>query len=879
MGKKRKPLERFERNSESKRPKSEPTFAPKSKKRNLDIEIGSDWHAVQLPSIPISDSVVQPPKRVLDELHNHANQLLDAEVAKYEQETSSRSNSTQRFMSTIMTSGTLEDKISALTLGVQESPLHNKKAFESLVSLADKRNRGQSLMALGAINDLLAQGSVLPSDRKLRYFAKNPALLSALEGQDMKNWKAGDELPEPIRPAHLIVWAFEDWLKHTFFKILTALETWCNDEVEYSRSRALTYIADLLNAKPEQEENLLRLLVNKVGDTNRKVASKASFLLLQLQTKHPAMKETVINAMEADLIFRPGQNDHAKYYAVITLNQTVLSMKEQTLANKLLDIYFGLFLVLLKISEKNENTPVVKAPEPEQRRKFNKKKGKPLPSDKPAEELNEKLVSQILAGVNRAFPFADTSDATFEAHIDTIFRVTHSSNFNTGIQALMLLQQFTSRKHLAVDRYYRVLYESLLDPRLLTSSKQIMYLNLLYKSLKSDVSIKRVKAFVKRLLQVTTLHEPSFVSGVLYLVHELNKTIPNLHSMLSQPEEGADDEREHFVDVPESPTDAPPQTTDTAPRPRYDPRKRDPEHSGAEHTCLWELVPYQIHYHPSAQLFGSRFLYSEEMPPKPDATHHTLIHFLDRFVYRGARASKATSTRGVSIMQPLAGTGAEDVLIKSKAGGMAEAPLNEQSFWQKKVEEVPVDEVFFHKYFNQPANKKKMANKKRKDGDAEEGSDADSEMGDTEVWKALVDSQPELEEDEEDADEFEDDNEDLGSGFMEDEEDEDEDEDAEVEFGDDQDEGEDAELSEVELNLESDDDMFGSSDEDGELPDHMMSVLEEALAKERAPTTAPAEKEEDPKKAGRARKRKLKQLPMFASADDYAKLLEGDDEE
>ena len=52
------------------------------------------------------------------------------------------------------------------------------------------------------------------------------------------------------------------------------------------------------------------------------------------------------------------------------------------------------------------------------------------------------------------------------------------------------------------DRFYSALYKKILDPSLPTSSKQVMFLNLLYKALKSDPSIDRVKAFIKRLLQV-----------------------------------------------------------------------------------------------------------------------------------------------------------------------------------------------------------------------------------------------------------------------------------------------------------------------------------------------------------------------------------------
>jgi ribosome biogenesis protein MAK21 len=159
----------------------------------------------------------------------------------------------------------------------------------------------------------------------------------------------------------------------------------------------------------------------------------------------------------------------------------------------------------------------------------------------------------------------------------------------------MLIQQLTATHQVAADRFYRTLYESLLDPRVATSSKQSLYLNLLYKSLKNDSSIKRVKAFVKRLVQILGLHQPSFICGVFFLIRELEKTYPGLLSLVDQPEEDESDEEEVFRDVPdeddqqEAETSKQVETTKKA-NDGYDARKRDPQHSNADKSCLWELV-------------------------------------------------------------------------------------------------------------------------------------------------------------------------------------------------------------------------------------------------------------------------------------------------
>ena len=60
-----------------------------------------------------------------------------------------------------MSSGTMNDKVSALTLAVQESPVHNVRALEALLSLASKKNRSQAIIALAAIVDLMGPGLVL----------------------------------------------------------------------------------------------------------------------------------------------------------------------------------------------------------------------------------------------------------------------------------------------------------------------------------------------------------------------------------------------------------------------------------------------------------------------------------------------------------------------------------------------------------------------------------------------------------------------------------------------------------------------------------------------------------------------------------------------
>jgi ribosome biogenesis protein MAK21 len=799
---------------------------------------------------------------------------LEAEATEYASSHMAK-DSSHKFMSTVMNSGTMEDKVSALTLLVQESPLHTQKAFGQLLGLSQKKSRSAAMMALAALKDLLGQGVLLPPDRKLKAFARQPGLISALQGK-VAQWKAGEKLPGDIQKTHLIVWAYEDWLKKQYFEMLKILETWSNDEVEFSRNRAVTFVWELLKEKPEQEENLLRLLINKLGDKEKKVASRASYLLLQLQITHPLMKNVIISSIESDLLFRPNQSGVAKYYAVITLNQTVLNQKEPEVANKLIGIYFSLFLGLLKKQKEHEkeekrlNKHGLIQGGGGQPGKMAKQKAEKAATMafKVEDESREKLISAILTGVNRAFPFANTDDAKFEEQVNMIFEVTHSSNFNTSIQAMTLIQQISATKHYSPDRFYRTLYESLLDPRLISTSKHIMFLNLLYRSLKADTSIKRVKAFVKRLLQIIHMHDPPFICGVLYLINELITTFPTIRSMLSTPEDhGEDSGEEHFEDVDDEAEGKAVKEEKKSNFSGYDARKRDPEHAQAELSCLWELLPLQAHYHPSVHVLASRIVNQELIKEKPDPTIYTLMNFLDKFSFRNAK-TKTQAVHGSSIMQPMSGTSkAASYLITARDGDRTHDPLNSEQFWRRKIDDVRVDEAFFHTYFEK-AGRAKQADKKAKKKDRR-NDDSEDESGEDEIWQALVKSRPDVEGDGGDDD-------DLSDFDMDDLSDDD---------AGDMDGG-------VELNLGSDDEDMGAGgqpaeDEDEDDFENFDLDDEDGFVDSDADVpvdldinddTAVGDDKKD-KDGRKAKKRKLKSLPTFASAEDYAKLIGDDDSE
>ncbi|SCU92128.1 LAMI_0E08900g1_1 [Lachancea mirantina] len=784
----------------------------------------------------------------IDKLYKRGQAALEEDNKVYYEEFT-KNSSQRKFMSQILSEGTLNDKISALTLLIQESPLHNMKSLDTLLGYCDKKSRNSALQSVNALKDLLLNG-ILP-DRKLRYF-KNQNLSMMLS------------------KSTLAILCFEDYLKKFFFKVLQTLEKLSHDPIVYVRMQVLTHVFDFITAKPEQEFNLLRLGVNKLGDTDKKVSSKTSYQLLKLEQVHPNMKSVILDAI-VDVALRPSAEYHTTYYAVLTLNQTILKRREDMIANQLIKTYFTLFekFLLSTNSDNNEegdNAPKNKDASYEKKRKKNVKRGKKggvsVKDDKTDQEVvdekNSKLFSAILTGLNRALPFAQMPANVYEVHLDVLYQITHSSNFNTAVQALVLIHQVTTKASLNNDRFFKTLYESLLDPRLVTSSKQGIYLNLLYKSLKSDQHIPRVEAFVKRIVQVClNWLNVGAISGMLFLLLQLSKSTPQIKNLFSNTPE----DHEYVSDNEEN--EGGDDSSDKKAAAPYDSRKRDPRFAHADSSSLWEIESFLRHFHPTVETYAQAFFLSSTDIPKPDLGLHSLAHFLDRFVYRNAK--QKPTTRGSSIMQPLGGSHTGNLIVRASDKVLDEVPANTQDWLAKRADEVTPDERFFHQYFSTKQTAIRRAEKKKRG--SSDRFDDESELDEDEVWDALVKSRPDVEEDGDEDVSMDD----LAMSDVSDSDDEE----SEVI----------AELAADSGDADSDNDVFYSFADEGAVPAAgEKRALEDAADEDAGLGDSDSEPAAEPAAAGsaasgkRSSRKRFKALPVFASADDYAQYLNDSDE-
>ncbi|KAJ8389388.1 hypothetical protein AAFF_G00120960 [Aldrovandia affinis] len=156
----------------------------------------------------------------------------------------------------------------------------------------------------------------------------------------------------------------------------------------------------------------------------------------------------------------------------------------------------------------------------------------------------------------------------------------------------------------------------------------------------------------------------------------------------------------------------------------YDPLHRNPLFCGADRTTLWELKRLSQHFHPSVALFANTILQGEFVQYTGDPLQDfTLIRFLDRFVFRNPKQQKRREKTDSSVMQPK---------LKLSMNNVQALPVNCEEFLAREESQVPVDQLFFHRFFKK-REKEKQVRKPRGGGDNASVEDVD----DDEFEKAL----------------------------------------------------------------------------------------------------------------------------------------------
>jgi len=677
----------------------------------------------------------------------------------------SSSAADERWVESTVHRGTLKDRLAAMSVLVSTDPVHKWYAFEALLQqagcgTAGGTNSRVAQLAAEALEDLFLN-TMIPPDRKLLSMAQRPLHLYYSSSGAANSSNSNDDAnvashKKSLSPRILLLWRFEEMVKQRYRLFLDQyVASTLRHGTESDKRFAISVSAALLREIPEGEATVLQLIVNKLGDTgsngtdsNSKsaVAAAAAHQLRQVLHRHPAMQPVVAREVQ-QLAHRPNLPSRALYNCVTFLNQlklqntdeyvmdgtTCMTKKaEPSLAASLMKTYFGLFEAAVVRTDRQQDG------------------GKKAAGDEvTSPSAKGKLLSALLTGVNRAYPYLPLKEQSLmNEYVDALYRVAHTATPATSTQALVLLFQVvvvgsshgldsaggTGRRtedssipsleelEKRRERFYRALYSTLSSRSVLggggSGRHLTMFFNLLYRAMKIDDDNSRVMAFAKRLLTQALHCSPSVISSSLILLNEVGKQRhPSLLLCAVKVMRGIDAKR------------------------IIDGSKREPRGAlnvaGAGHVRsdgnggddqnapLWELALSLHHYHPSVikltSLFGSGEMQYSGDPLKDFA----LMPFLDKFAYRNPKSAERVAEK---YRHDSVGGVAER---RRRAKATSQTPFNDPRFLQ--AQSVQAEDEFFHKFFMERARRDMLKSKDRPSHDQIEKDSGDSNDEDDEV--------------------------------------------------------------------------------------------------------------------------------------------------
>ena len=765
-------------------------------KKNKHLNIGVPWFDEAKDQSQIVEKVDFPSRDEVEALRSKCEILYKEQLELFSAYQRKFKRSDAYFNDSVMKTGTLSDKMASQAIQIRQTPFFCLPMMRQLVSSSEKKGRREAQLAAQHLGDLFCGANLLPQDRLLVSLARRPKL----DIEDGRNLK------------QLMLWYFEDQLKLLFGRFVQALEQGTRDDVVFHKDQCLKLAFRLLMDVPEREKETLAIVINKAGDKVKRVSSRVPYLLGMLLQKHSNMRAAVVAEVER-FLYKPSITESAQYYLTIFLTQVALGRGDSKLARDLVQIYFSFLQKLLESKNEEESKKQKK-----KKRKLRKlaKTGAPrkvgaegshtatpskvLHLKVKSQKLNSKMLTALLTGVSRAFPYLEKKDvALFESQMDAFYNVIFKASFNKACHALSLLLKIMTAEGRITDKFYETLYQVMINPELKSSSKQALFLNVLYGAIRQDKMITRVRAFLKRLLQVTLhMEKPAFACAALVVTSEALRLHEEARDMIlvserpppakvSEQEEDTgvmipmetdlDDERKKQLEQLEKlglgadeKEDAKKPTSNI-----YNPLSAKPLHCHADNSCAWELTLLAEHNHPTVSLFAKQLLKLSWIEYGGDPLlDFSLASFLDRWAYKkpkqkGERAPAEHEAR----------------YHKRGSSFASLAPsVDSNEFVTQREADVREEEQFMYKYMKEKNKiRRELKDRREAENDFDEASDVDdlSDLMDEDRFSDAMEGEEmeegDLDDDEEDLDEEDFDEEDFDEEDMEDD-------DEDNEFGD-----------------------------------------------------------------------------------------------
>ena len=542
----------------------------------------------------------------LEKLYQKAKNLYYEKASPYDLDKldfTKKINKEKKWTYDILRTGTFDDKISSLMLYIKENPKKTLKYLEMLFKLLNNKNRRKNESVIIALKELFLE-NILQGKKYISF-------IKTFGNNDIKNIKISDD--------KLIESYYEDRIHNLYLKLISLLEeNIINEPLPKLKKKSMDYLFEMIVKEPECEETILSDLINKLGDPLSEISNYAIQLLKNLQGKHMKMSLVIFNNIKT--FFTSTKSYNAKYNALVYLSQMIIPHGVYGFLEASITFFFGLFNQFSgreNLNNKDNN---------DKKRKNDKNKKKKKLKLKEEEEINEKFLSLIVKRINIIFKYVKNNENQMQKineiikeKINILFKLSHNKSLKLSIEILKLLYGIiSSQDQIFKDRYYKSLYNLISNNSLSTSKHVKEGLKLIMISLMYDNNLNRISSFIKRLLEMSLVSEPSYIICILIIISQVIRNKNKLWKLIDKEQ--------------------------TNVKKFYDSSKRDPQFANGENSFLNELQLLSIHYHPSVQRM-SKFIIEnynkEEISYNGDPLiDFSLVNFLEKFILKNPKIKK-----------------------------------------------------------------------------------------------------------------------------------------------------------------------------------------------------------------------------------------------
>uniref|UniRef100_A0A6G1SB99 CCAAT/enhancer-binding protein zeta n=1 Tax=Aceria tosichella TaxID=561515 RepID=A0A6G1SB99_9ACAR len=285
----------------------------------------------------------------------------------------------------------------------------------------------------------------------------------------------------------------EDKKKVRFYyvKFVDNLNRVAFDNLQETRHKAIWILSELLHKYQDNKDYILDKLVNKLGDKVPKLASTAGhFVEKAVNSDKDEIRMRTIKYVRVFLA-RPNQTHRARFYAVSLLSRIKLIRGNHEMSNELMQIYLDLYTTLMK-----------------------------------DDKIDSRMMSAILTGIHRAYPYSKLNNDIFEQHLQTLYTIAHKVNFRMRVVAMTLIKNIVQKraelnKSPIEDRFYNLVFSQLIAPELHTSSRQESFIGFVLNVINEDTVVDRKEAFIKRMLHVAVNSQPDLANLLMTTITKI----------------------------------------------------------------------------------------------------------------------------------------------------------------------------------------------------------------------------------------------------------------------------------------------------------------------------------------------------------------------